>query len=155
SIMPSFLFAAGFSYRLTMLRRLTEVGRTQAYRRAVVRSLALVFLSLMLFGFGMSFASWNEMTRDGVREFVAKLLKANMWEVLAIIGVVQLLLLPVVAAPPWVRILTMVACLATHVVLCYSFNYEFVYARPNWMDAYWGSARTRAWDGGFFGVLMW
>jgi hypothetical protein len=95
------------------------------------------------------------MTREGVQEFVAKLLKANLWEVLAIIGVAQLLTLPVVTARPWVRVAAAAGFLAIHAILSYSFNYEFVYGRPNWMDAYWGAAGTRAWDGGFFGVLMW
>jgi predicted acyltransferase len=155
SIMPSFLFAAGFSYRLTMLRRLKRDGAGPAYRHAVIRSLALVLISLVLFGFGASFQSWSQMTREGVQEFLAKLLKADLWEVLAIIGVAQLLTLPVVAAGPWVRVGTMAGLLAAHASLSYSFNYEFVYGRPNWMDAYWGAAGARAWDGGFFGVLMW
>lgn len=155
SIMPSFLFAAGFSYRLTMLRRLRQAGARPAYRHAVVRSLALVLVSLALFGLGMAFGSWSQMTADGVREFVAGLLKAHLWEVLAIIGVTQLLTLPVVTARAWARVLTMAVFVAAHTALSHSFNYDFVYARPNWMDAYWGAAKTRAWDGGFFGVLMW
>lgn len=155
SIMPSFLFAAGFSYRLTMVRRLPQVGPARAALRVVVRSLALVLVSLALFGFGSAFGSWGEMTGGHVREFVAKLLKADLWEVLAIIGVAQLLTLPVVAARPRVRVLTMTVFMAAHVVLSYSFNYDFVYGRPNGMDAYWGAAGTRAWDGGFFGPLMW
>src|SRR4051795_13088641 len=59
SIMPSFLFAAGFSYRLTMLRRLATVGPGATYRRVLVRSLALVVVSLMLFGFDIEFKSWS------------------------------------------------------------------------------------------------
>jgi hypothetical protein len=116
---------------------------------------SLVLVSLALFGLGADFGSWSQMTGGNVREFVAKLLKASLWEVLAIIGVCQVLILPVVAARPLVRVLTMVAFLSTHVVLSYFFNYEFVYGRPNWLDQYWGAAGTRAWDGGFFGPLMW
>ncbi len=155
SIMPSFMFAAGFSYRLTMLRRLPLLGPARAYRRSVARSLALVFISLAFFGFEAAFNSWDEMTLGGVREFVAKLLKANLWNVLAIIGVAQLLILPVVAARPSVRIVAMIALMTAHFILTYSFNYEFVYGRPNWMDAYWGAVKCRAWDGGFFGPLTW
>src|SRR5262249_4684435 len=144
SIMPSFLFAAGFSYRLTMLRRLEQVGPMAAYGRAVQRSLSLVLVSLALFGLGTDFGSWSQMSGGNVREFVAQLLKASLWEVLAIIGVCQVLILPVVATRPLVRVLTMVAFLSAHVVLSYLFNYEFVYGRPNWMDQYWGAAGTRA-----------
>jgi len=31
SIMPSFMFACGFSYRLTMLRRIPQLGAYEAY----------------------------------------------------------------------------------------------------------------------------
>src|SRR5947199_5894245 len=79
SIMPSFMFAAGFSYRLTMLRRLPQVGPAQAYGRVVVRSLTLVLISLVFFGFGSDFRSWDQMTGGNVREFLAKLLKARLW----------------------------------------------------------------------------
>jgi predicted acyltransferase len=155
SIMPCFLFAAGFSSRLTMLRRLSRVGVAPAYRHAIIRSFGLIFVSLALFGPGAEFPSWGQMTGESEREFLAKLFKAEMWNVLAIIGAVQLLTLPVVATRPMVRALTMVAFMAIHVALSASFNYEFVYGRPSWMDDYWGAAATRAWDGGFFGLLMW
>src|SRR3954468_8010707 len=49
SIMPSFLFACGFSYRLSMLRRLPRVGPAGTWRHAIVRGLALVLVSLMMF----------------------------------------------------------------------------------------------------------
>src|SRR6266436_4353694 len=47
TIMPSFLFAAGFSYRLTALRRLAQLSAGAAYRRFVVRSLGLVLVSMI------------------------------------------------------------------------------------------------------------
>ena len=52
SIMPSFMFACGFSYRLSALRRLERVGPAATYRRFVARSLGLVLVSLMMYGFG-------------------------------------------------------------------------------------------------------
>ncbi len=155
SIMPAFLFAAGFSLRLTTLRRIAQDGPTAAYRRAALRSLALIFISLAIFGFDSGFNSWKSMTVSEVGEFVAELLKARLWNVLAIIGATQLLVLPVVAARPAVRIITIVGLLNLHLLLSYSFNYEFVYARPNWMSDYWGAANIRAWDGGFFGLVAW
>jgi predicted acyltransferase len=155
SIMPAFLFAAGFSYRLTLLRRTARDGRPAAYRHAILRSLALILLSLTLSGVSPVAPSWDQLTGNALWEFLARLLKADLWNVLAIIGAVQLLCLPVAAASAGARLLTIAVFLAIHAALSYSFNYEFVYGRPNWMDAYWGAAGTRAWDGGFFGVLMW
>jgi len=155
TIMPGFLFAAGFSFRLTVLRRIEQAGAAAAYRRAVIRSLALIFVSLAMFGFDGGFRSWEEMSAGGVREFLAGLVKAHLWNVLAIIGATQLVVLPVVAARPMVRVLAIAGLLMLHLLLSWSFNCEFVYARPNWLDAYWGAASTRAWDGGFFGVIAW
>jgi predicted acyltransferase len=155
SIMPSFLFAAGFSYRLTMLRRLARDGAWPAYRHAVTRSLALILVCAVFLGLDIDIHSWDQMTAATAWELAAGALKARLWNVLAIIGAVQLLTLPVVAARPGWRALTMVAFMAAHVALSASFNYEFVYGRPNWMDGYWGAAGVRAWDGGFFGLLMW
>lgn len=155
SIMPGFLFACGFSYRLSLLRRVSQHGRSSAYRHVVNRSLGLILVSLVLYGCGMEFDSWSEMTAGNVREFVARLLKANLWEVLAIIGAVQLLILPVVEAPSAVRAAAMVGLSALHLILSHSFNYDFVYGRPNWMDEFWGAAGQRCWDGGFFGLLQW
>ncbi len=98
SIMPSFMFACGFSYRLSMLRRRERYGLASTWQHAIVRGLALVLVSVMVFGFGEEFKSWSEMSSEGVREFIAKLFKANLWEVLAIIGVTRILLLPVITA---------------------------------------------------------
>jgi len=155
SIMPSFMFACGFSYRLTALRRLAEAGRFATYRRIAARSAALVLVSLMLFGFNVTYSSWAKLTADGPRTFLAKLLKADLWEVLAIIGVTQVFLIPVIAARPWVRVAAILGCLIGHAGLTYSFNWNFVNGLPNWMDDYWGAAGSRCWDGGAFGILAW
>src|ERR1700677_887579 len=42
TIMPSFMFAAGFSYRLSALKRFARESRFRAQRHFVIRSLALV-----------------------------------------------------------------------------------------------------------------
>ena len=112
-------------------------------------------LCVTLAGVSPAAQSWDQLTGATVREFLAKLLKADLWNVLAIIGAVQLLVLPVASASARVRVVTIAVFLAIHAALSYAFNYEFVYGRPNWMDGYWGAADTRAWDGGFFGLLMW
>lgn len=155
SIMPGFLFACGFSYRLSILRKIPQVGRAATYAGILRRSMLLIAISLLMYGFGQGFVSWSELTPGGVSEFLARLLKANLWEVLAIIGACQILLLPVIEARPSIRFLASILLAVTHLLLSWSFNYEFVYGQPNWMDAYWGAAGHRAWDGGFFGLISW
>lgn len=155
SIMPSFFFICGFSFRYTFLRRLDELGWGQSALRFVKRSLALILVSLMVYGSGELIASWKGVSTKSVGEFVAVLLKANLWEVLALIGAVQLLILPVVASSPRVRVGALIGCGLLHILLSWSFNYNFVYGRPNWMDPLWGTVGKRAWDGGFFGLVSW
>ena len=251
TIMPSFMFAAGFSYRLQHSQTVRPGEPMAQYRHFVVRSLALVLISLAMYASGdVDFKKWapkydlqlvsavpdagalprqgknlivvaqvgNDLhfrtfdsegamvvDRDGnslpeeagqVEELgrqlkglwpphelsgsekdqliptltsiagpsgwvtawriVGGLLKANLWEVLAIIGVVQILILPVIASSARVRTIALIACAAIHLLISYSFNFAFVYGKPNWMDdRFWGLTGESAWDGGFFGVLGW
>lgn len=154
SIMPSFLFAAGFSYRLSALRRLERVGAIP-YGRFFTRGLGLVLVSLMMYGFGESFRAWDQVTPEKVSLFLAKLVKANLWEVLAIIGVSQILILPFVGKSAMVRALAALVFAGGHGVLSYLFNFDFVFGLPNRLDDLMGTTGSTAWDGGVFGLLMW
>jgi predicted acyltransferase len=60
SIMPSFLFAVGFSFRLTYLRRLQQSGYWHTVWTYVRRSVALIVLSLVMYGFGSDFHIWKQ-----------------------------------------------------------------------------------------------
>ncbi len=132
-----------------------EPART--YGHVLVRSLALVLISLVMYMHGdvEEFKKWAQMTPDGVWKFVGTLLKANLWEVLAIIGVTQMLLMPVIAASFRVRTIALVACAVIHLAISYSFNFFFVYGKPNWLDKLLGLTGESAWDGGFFGPIGW
>jgi predicted acyltransferase len=157
TIMPSFLFAAGFSLRLSTLRRLARVGPLRTYGHIAMRSLGLILISLVMYAqedFDFP-RKWAEVTTGAVGRFLGLLLKANLWEVLAIIGVTQILLIPVVAASVRVRTLAWMACAAIHLVLSYGFNFAFVYGTPNGLDDMLGLGGKSAWDGGFFGPIGW
>lgn len=156
SIMPGFLFAAGFSFRLTMLRRIPRDGAARAYRHAIGRGLGLVLVSLAMYGFNDSFAkSWDKLDATRVWDFVAGMIKANLWETLAVIGVSQIVVLPFIGARTFVVFLGMLALLLGHMLFSYSFNFAFIFAQPNWLDAYWGAAKQSCWDGGVFGTMTW
>src|SRR3954453_19505276 len=69
SIMPSFLFAAGFSYRLSSLRRLGRGGAGAVWRHGLGRGLALVLVSLAMYGaeaLGGTFKSFADLDPEGV-----------------------------------------------------------------------------------------
>ncbi len=157
SIMPSFMFAAGVSFRLAMLRRIANDGPRKAYTHAVLRGLGLVLVSLLMYTREDidQIKHWADMTPETVAKTIGTTLKANLWETLAIIGVVQILILPVVTRSVRVRSLTILAFLAFHVVISYFFNFAFVYGLPNGLDTWLGLTGKSAWDGGFFGVFGW
>ena len=45
--------------------------------------------------------------------------------------------------------------MVVHLLISQSFNFFFVYGKPNWMDDIWGLTGKTAWDGGFFGIIAW
>jgi predicted acyltransferase len=137
------------------LKRLARVGPGATYLRFAGRSVGLVVLSLMLDGFGEEFKTWSQVSPASVGHLLAKLVKANLWEVLAIIGVGQLLIMPVIAQGAKTRLATLAAFLGLHVLLSYLFNFDFVFGRPNRLDAWVGTTGSTAWDGGVFGLLPW
>ncbi|WP_422923584.1 heparan-alpha-glucosaminide N-acetyltransferase domain-containing protein [Singulisphaera sp. PoT] len=155
TIMPSFLMAAGFSYRLTLMRRLEQVGPWKAYGRVAWRGLALVLISLMMYGFGDKFSTWKDVNPDSVRKFIIGLIKADLWEVLAIIGVTQILLMPFIALGTRGRAITLLAFLAVHLGISDWFNFNFVHGKPNFLDEFLGTNGKTSWDGGTFGLIAW
>jgi predicted acyltransferase len=253
SIMPSFMFAVGFSFRLTYLRRRSQSTAWQTVWTYMRRSLALVVVSLVMYGFGGHFKDFGEFdhmpaefepfrtkaphsesfnllltkareetpgkdprailetaakigetikepkkadaqklavaekaakaaleeARDFVqpavdrkaaweslgstskflihwRIFLAKVLKSDLWETLAIIGVTQLVVLPWIGCGFLTRFLAMVGLGVTHCLISYWFNWDFAYAlHGNWMSKLWMTGDSRSWDGGFFGPLSW
>ncbi len=155
SIMPSFIFACGFSFRMTFLKRLDSQAAASVRAKYITRSCGLILLSLMLFGLNSTFADWSAVTTESLFKFMTELLKANMWEVLAIIGATQILLLPAIATGFWTRVGLLLVCGTVHLLISWSFNYDFVYGRPNWFEGYFGAVGKRVWDGGLFGLLAW
>lgn len=173
-IMPGFIFAVGFSYRLTILRRLEKLGPLKTYSTYVRRSMALVLVSLMMYGFGGGFKEWDgfsaektiqvtdesgqleEQPVNATGQFIAKLIKSNLWEVLAIIGVCQIFVMPVIARGSLTRLLAMIGCIVGHIAISCWYNWGFVHGyEHNWMVQLWQTGGNRCWDGGFFGIMSW
>lgn len=161
SIMPAFIFCAGFSFRLTAIRRFAELGSGAACWSYFRRSLALVLVSVAIFSFNANLGgSWDQ-TVDGVglagalSEFGFEFLKAGMWEVLSIIGMTQILLLPVINRGFKTRLIAAFVLPLLHILCSWSFNYDFANGMPNWFNNYFGAHDKTVWDGGLFGVLAW
>lgn len=155
SIMPSFIFAAGFSYRLSILRRLQREDSGGVYRKFLVRSLLLVLVSIAMYGLGTNFKTWQEAVEADKYAAIASFIKADLWEVLAIIGICQVFIMPVIAASAGVRFFALLGCVVAHVLLSYAFNYAFVTGEPNFVSNFWGVESRRCFDGGPFGIISW
>ncbi|HEV8066693.1 MAG TPA: heparan-alpha-glucosaminide N-acetyltransferase domain-containing protein [Planctomycetaceae bacterium] len=86
----------------------------------------------------------------------ARMLKAELWETLALIAAAQLLVLPWIGFRSAIRFAVLIAFGLAHCALCAWFNWDFVYGiNHNWMSQLWMTGDCRSWDGGVFGSLSW
>jgi predicted acyltransferase len=156
SIMPQFLFAVGFAYRLTILKRIQSVGERIAARQAVIRGLSLVLLSLVLFPPFQEFKSWSALQEAGWAKLISNVIKGDLWETLAIIGVTSIWVLPVISRSAGTRLAFLFGCAAAHVAIAQAFNFHSIAGKPNALDALWPLAAGKtSFDGGPFGFLAW
>jgi predicted acyltransferase len=142
TIMPHFLFAVGFAFRLTFERRVQREGAPAAYGRVIRRLLGLVLISMVIYAPGHAAETWNRLQEIGV-EALARPLKRDWFQTLMHIAVTSLWVLPVIRASATVRIGFGVVSALAHVVLSYWFNFTWVNADPNGID------------GGPLGFLTW
>jgi predicted acyltransferase len=143
TIMPHFLFAVGFAFRLTFGRRAELQGTAAAYGRIVRRMLGLVLLSLILSHVSPRAPSWEKLTEMDFWQIFGEPLKRNWFETLMHIAVTALWMLPVIRARAAVRVAWMIGSAVAHVGLSYWFNYHWVNTGPNGID------------GGPLGFLTW
>lgn len=81
SIMPAFHLAVGFSYRLTMLRRMADitVSKWAIWWGYLKRSLTLVFICAIFFGIGANFKTWSQFSEmPGVSRQVSSPIDISM-----------------------------------------------------------------------------
>jgi predicted acyltransferase len=152
---PWFHFAAGFSLRLALLRRLATVGPLAAYRRTVRRCLLLILLAWAPFLLVERPRSWDMLSGAGALAHVAAFLKSDGWDILAIIGITSLWILPVVGRSARVRGAFLVGSVVVHALLCQFFYVDFVYGQPNPVDALLGTVGVLGREGGPLGFLSW
>ncbi len=143
TIMPQFLFAVGFAFRLTFGRRAQLQGTGAAYGRVVRRMLGLLLISVVLGTVGPRAESWEKLTEIGMWGALREPLKRQWFETLTHIAVTCLWLVPVIRAGTAVRVAWMFGSAVAHVALSYWFNYVWCNTDPNVID------------GGPLGFLTW
>lgn len=143
TIMPHFLFAVGFSLRLTFGRRVQSDGLISAYARMARRLLGLVLVSLVIYTVGPRAANWEQLSQMGLWEILHEPVKRGWFQTLMHIAVTSLWILPVVRSGAAMRIAWMVGSALAHIGLSFWFNFEWVNTAPNGID------------GGPLGFLTW
>ncbi len=100
--------------------------------------------------------SWPEQLFVHWRVLSAKLIKSELWETLAIIGATQLVVLPWIGSPFWLRLSAMAVLGAAHGLLSYWVGWDFLFGiKGNWLSQAWMTGSDRGWDGGIFGPINW
>ncbi len=143
TIMPQFLFAVGFAFRLTFERRVQKEGRAAAYRRVVTRLLGLVLLSLVIYSVSPPAGNWDQLRELGPWNVLSRALKRDWFQTLMHIAATSLWILPVIRAATSVRLTFAAASAVLHVALSWWFNFTWCNTDPN------------AIDGGPLGFLTW
>lgn len=133
TIMPQFLFAVGFAFRLTFERRVERDGARAAYGRIVRRLLGLVLVSLVIYAPGHVAQTWERLREIGPAA-LARPLKREWFQTLMHIAVTSLWVLPVIRSGAAARIAFTLLSAAAHVALSYWFNYVWVNTDPPGID---------------------
>jgi predicted acyltransferase len=146
TIMPQFFLAVGFALRLAYPRRVTG-GAASAYWKFIKRGLALMLLGVVMYHLTGHYDTWDrlagEWDRDGQAAFLFRAVKRAPFETLTHIGLTTLFVLPVLAAPGWVRALYAIAAGGLHVWV----------SAAGYFD--WNMAAPAGIDGGPLGFLTW
>ena len=143
TIMPHFLFAVGFAFRLTFERRVKKDGTRAAYARMVRRLLGLVLLSIVIYPASRPAETWAEFTTLPFTQVLGKALKREWFQTLMHIAATSLWILPWIRTSARTRIAFAAASGALHVFLSWWFNFTWCNTGPN------------AIDGGPLGFLTW
>ena len=160
TIMPQFLFAVGFAYRLTFGRRALTQGTSAAYARVVRRILGLVLVSFVVYAAPTAAETWDKLVEAGVWGAVKNPLKGRWFQTLMHIAATSLWVTPVIRARAGVRIAWAVLSAAMHIWFSYWFNYVWVNtgsADGEIAPFFWfnWAAQTNGVDGGVLGFLTW
>ncbi len=154
TIMPQFLFAAGFAMRLSFLKHLEHGGAKEAWFRMLRRAISLSLVAIVWY----SIDDWDGIYRDifdekkGLWFTLAACLKRNWMQTLLHIAITCVWILPVIASSIWTRLSYAVASGVLHVILSAWFNFAWVNGQLIPGDKMWGGNGI---DGGPLGFLTW
>jgi predicted acyltransferase len=142
TIMPQFLFAAGFAMQMGW-QRLSQWERTARWRRIARRFIGLSLLAIAWY----SLCDWSgiaeRLSSQPWGTVLAGLSKRTWFQTLLHIAVTTLWIYPVIGRDLRIRAIWAAASGLLHVALSWAFNFEWVNTGPNGID------------GGPLGFLTW
>lgn len=146
TIMPQFLFAAGFAMRLSFVKHQQQGGGREAWFRMVRRAIGLSLIAIAWY----SYVDWNSIYNDwhskGWVAALAWCAKRRWFQTLLHIAVTSIWILPVISASIGIRTAYAAVSGLIHVGLSAWFNYLWVNGQ---MDG------IRGIDGGPLAFLTW
>ncbi len=152
SIMPQFFFAVGFSFRLTLLKRLEREGFPGAMYKGLMRCLGLLLVAFVVHGVSGGVKTWEELGRFGWPGFLEAAFKRGYFQTLTHIAVASLWVLPVITLGGRQRLAWAVFSGLAHVCLSFGFQYAGLL---QWSNYDWALANPVVIDGGPLGFLTW
>jgi hypothetical protein len=142
TIMPQFLLAVGFGFRMSYLKRREHQGMAQANWRVVRRILGLLLVAFFVHQLDGNYRTWEDLKALGIGGFFTQSFQRQYFQTLGHIGVTSLWVIPVIGAGAAVRLVYMVLSGLLFVYLSNSWYYEWEMTRPGV-------------DGGPLGFLTW
>jgi predicted acyltransferase len=162
TIMPHFLFAVGFAFRLTFGRRAHDQGLGAAYSRLVQRFLGLMLVAMIVYG-ADRFDTWSKLYNPDLGlgtnlwYILHPLIKREWMQTLGHIAVTSIWILPVIRAGALVRTLWMLLSMVAHVYLSGNAHiFDGYFETLSRMGGFlWVNEPPAGIDGGPFGFLTW
>lgn len=142
TIMPQFLFAAGFAMQLSLGRRLQQGGQ-MPWARAIRRILSLAAIAILWYSFCDLSAILQKFRTEDTIVVLGTLFKRDLFQTLLHIAVTSLWILPVIGASSSVRIGYAAFSGLLHVFL------------SGWFSFHWVNSSPAGIDGGPLGFLTW
>ncbi|HEY0984345.1 hypothetical protein [Schlesneria sp.] len=142
TIMPQFLFAAGFAMRLSLGKRM-ESGGKMPWGRAIRRIVGLGLVAILWYSYCDLDGIIKDYQSKPLGDVLFQLFKRRWFQTLMHIAVTSLWILPVVTSHWKIRVGYMFFSVILHFCLSWWFNFEWVNTDPNGID------------GGPLGFLTW
>jgi hypothetical protein len=122
--MPQFYVAIGFAMQLTLLRLRAKKGVRAVFIKQLQRTRTLYIISLLIDGIAQQ-SSWADFRTNWPKLFLQLIYGRRLYQTLGIIALTQLLIIPVITRPVWVRVCYMFGSMAIYLVGQWTFYLKF------------------------------